>query len=214
MESRELKSPHRHAAYPDHEVGSVILKNLQQLLFTFGVDAALLIGGATMILFLAQRRSNERLLIYTLATAFFAAVSGAVFAQALGNTVARTMIGPFIANAAEDLDIERLKYAALTGMVVNALVLIAFGKAFQRWNVAKTNAQRFQAVVASVAEAIVSGIAAAAVVGFMRGVLNFEWRLSGEFTVSAVAGSLSARAIFARLDKSMLGKILAEEVKP
>lgn len=127
-------------------------------------------------------------------TAFFAIVSSAIASDVL-----ESRFNP------EIIDALRLGFALVVGGVVNALTMLASGRGFQRLDRMKSKSR---ATIINISEVLVSGAASAALVGVVRGFLRLELPISAEFALAAIAGSIGAERMFAKLEKSTIDRVL------
>jgi hypothetical protein len=118
---------------------------------------------------------------------------------------------PLVEPSLIDADSTRLLIAAVVGAVVQSLTLVTSGRGFDRLDRMKIKSR---ARTINLAEVFLTGVATAALIGLMRGVLNFHLPLSGEFGIAAVGASLGAEALFKALEKPTRKFLGGGDVEP
>ena len=121
-----------------------------------------------------------------------------LFSTAFFSFFSSAIAAPLVQPNLFDADWVRLLIAAGVGVVVQSLTLVTSGRGFERFDRMKI---KTRAQIINVAEVLLTGVATAALIGFMRGVLNFHLPVSGEFGVAAIGASLGAEALFKMLEK-------------
>jgi hypothetical protein len=103
---------------------------------------------------------------------------------------------------------DRLLIAAAAGGVVQALMLVTSQRGFKRLDRSR---YKWRAHLTNACEVLSTGIAAACMIGFLRGVVGLQIPVEGEFAIAAVAGSKGAEVVFGRLDAKSVGIIEGEQ---